>query len=235
MKTRKKAVYSVKMATGLENIGISASSFSFGSASTIIQIALPIVVLIGAIIYMVYLFSFDVKINIYNPSITGSMKEFDKGKRALDKKTKTIKEFVLMRYKKDWKGNIPSHFFIPTKKAFGRVGMELNMIRDTDNNLQPIMPPSRADVTSWDGMGPSDIAWALAQIEEGYNTFLKHDWLSKYGGLIIPIVGFIVVGVILLVLFKELEPLAAAFNSAADKIAEAMIMQSSQNIGGVTP
>jgi hypothetical protein len=189
----------------------------------------PIIIffLVWAIIH--YL-SYNIRIKIYSPGQKNSIGDNDRARETRDSKTKLVKRHQLKKFKKDWEGLIPAKFFIPFRGSFNRIYYEVNMIRDQEGNLQPIIPPRTSDVTNWEGMGSSDVQWALNVIEEGHSVYMKQSFWMQHGATIMAIGGFLIVGVIMLVLFKQLDVLAAAFNNAADKASEALIATNQQVI-----
>lgn len=218
------------MAVGGE-LGQALSGVNWGGGS-LAFLKWPIIsLIIFGVGYLIYwLMSFDVKVFIINPFKNNTIAEQDKGRLVRDRKSKLIKTFQLMKNKHDWHGSIPVNFFVAYKKSMSRFGRMIFMIRDENGELQPVKPPSDAVVSDWKGMTSSDIQWSLNEIQKGHDAYLKNGFWNQYGGAMIAIGGFAIVGVIMLVLFSELDTLAAAFNSAATKAAEALAASQVQTI-----
>lgn len=206
-------------------------SVDFGGASLgFLKWLIWPLLLFGLVYAIYYLFSFNIRVNIFNPYDRHSIKESDRAKAVRDRKSKQVKTHKLMKNKDDWVGIIPGRFLVPSMGLFRRIVYEVYMIRDEEKNLQPIRPPSNKDVHEWEGMSSSDIQWAFNVIDEGHSVYMKQSFWAQHGATLLAVGGFLVVGVVMLVLFKQLDVLAAAFNSAADKAAQAIAVANTQVI-----
>lgn len=206
--------------------GMIGGSFS-GWGAGIGQVGIMVLwlVLIFLCCYAVwFLLSFSIDIVIKERNGSSNIETRDKGKKVRDKKDKKIWELRLLKNKNDWRGPIHQRFIVPTKKAFGRLGWKIYFLRNDDGSLHPIAPPTVVG-NDWDSMGPADLKWAIIALQEGAAVYSKPDWMSKYGAVLVPIFGFIVVGVIMIVMFQQMEPLAQAFQTASNAYAEAIKSQ----------
>lgn len=202
----------------------------FGGSGTGAQIAgiLPYIlggaIIAGAFWFIIKYLRYNIKVNIYNPYGSGksSLKETDKALILRDRKMPGVRKFKLLKYKDDWLGGmIDTGYLIPVKKLFNMMGYEVNMVRDGEGRLQPIRPVGRADVVDWQTLSSADIAWAMNEIEQAVKTYQNMSAWERLAPVVVPIVGFAIVGVLGLVMFKEMSAVAEAFKSAASTLAAA--------------
>ena len=195
---------------------------SFGGLASQGGFALQLIlgfVTIGVVMYLVWwMFSYNVKVSVYERRGDTTLKVRDKGKVVHDKKRGT-EEFKLLKHKRGWDGPLRSKFFTPVKNMLG-IGYEVSFRRDEEGNLEPIMPPRHAG-EDWGGLQQADVRWAMMNAKEAVQRYSKDDGWEKWISTLAPVISVALVAVVLLIVMQQLEPLAQAFQNAATAFAEA--------------
>lgn len=172
------------------------------------------------IIYAAYkILRFNITVHIHNPHTR--LKDTDRGVIERDRKVQNKRKFILNRFNKDWHGDmIDESFFVPVKRPFGRIGIEVHMLRGLDGRLQPILPPTKSIEQTWSGMDPQDMVWGINEFRSGLDAVKNESQWDKLLPVVVPIIGFVIIAVIILVLFKEMTSIADALNNVAARLGD---------------
>lgn len=213
---------------GLENV---AGTFTKGfSQASSVAVYIFYGVVFGLVIWgVMYLLSFNVKVGIWQRSQGETLfVKWTKGRFKKDKQNPQTYLFYIMKDDR-WDQPFPKNYVIRESRGFGRLGLMVNFIEDSNGKLQPMNPPTAGVAMPWSGWSGNAMEFTTRKVREYAERFRKGDFMTKYGALI-QIGAFIIMFVLILVLFRKLEGVVEGLNAVA-----AALQTASQNFAAGSP
>lgn len=184
----------------------------------------------GGIVYLFWwLFAYNTKVIIHNP-IARRPATLDKARLSRTKDDKSIKKVVLLKNKHDFIGTVPENHLQAVLGLFSRVKYQIHMVRDRHGLLYSIPPPSEEGFYLDTGIPPALREWTKIKAREAAHRYTQNSVWLQYGPLLLGIGGFLIVGVIMLVISRDLGTVAEAFNAAAVAFKESSAAQAAGQV-----
>lgn len=216
----------------LEGVGDVVGNFSgaFATSGTLLSYIIGFLVLFGFVWVILWFISFKYNVNIYERKGDNTIIISDRGKETKDRKNKEIKEFRLFKNKDGWRGPLSEEFFVARKKRFG-IKYEINFFRNRQGKLIPMYPPLDID-REWEGLSGADLKWSQIAMRELRDHFTTLGFWDKYGQILLPFLAFAIIGVMGLVLFRQLEGVTEGLTSVAASLKNTATEAGKQTIIG---
>lgn len=213
----------------MAGLGDIAANFSGGfSAATSLAQYIFYGVVFGVVLYFAYyIMSFNVEARILERNGGKTpMERMEKGRFKKDKNNPGVVLFSMLKDKR-WEMPLPPDYIMLKKASFGRVRKVIYFMEDEHGRIQPFRPPHTGNAEQWSGFKPNAIQFMTAKLREYAMRFQKGDFWQKYGNLI-QMAGMVLMFVMILILFRQLDKVneglasvAAAFENAAKNLAAA--------------
>lgn len=175
-------------------------------------------ILFGLIVWAAwYLTSFNVKVYIRQRAGASYITVKDAGRFVKDKNNPGVEFFQLMRNKKRWNFPLDRNYVELERKILGRIGRCVFFAEDANGRLQPVRPIDDGGLMRWKGWTLDGMEYVTRGVKEQIERFKKGDWFAKYGG-VIQVGAYLVIMMILLVLFRQLEGVVEGLQSVAGSL-----------------
>lgn len=184
--------------------------------------------LLGGLVWIAwYITSFNVEIRIQERNKgTTPIEKTERGRFKKDKNNPGVMILSLMRDKR-WEMPFPNDFIQLKKGSFGKIKKVIYLLEDEDGRLQPLRPPHNNAAEKWVGWKPNAMEFVTRKVKESAERWRKGDFWAKYGNMI-QLGGILIMFILILVLFRQLEKVntglasvASAFQQAAENLAVA--------------
>lgn len=205
----------------MAGLGDIAGKFTagLGTAQTI-AVYLLYGLILGLIIWGAwYILSFNVKVEIHERNTSSQyIVKWVRGKFKKDKNNPGVFNFVMMKESR-WNQPLDKNYVQFERRGRGKLGMLVRFVEDSEGRLQPIRPVYNNVAVPWHGWNNNALEFTTRNVMQAIDVFKKGDFWSKYGGLI-QMGGFILMFVLLLVLFKQMDGVVEGLNGVANALSE---------------
>lgn len=210
-------------------MALELSSFlpSFGKLGTYVLLFGWVLLFGGLVWAMWWLFAYNVRVIVHNPIRRGPAMR-DKARLQRSKEDKSIRKLKLLKNKHDFMGTVPENHLQPVLGMFSRIGYQIHMVRDRHGALFSIPPPHEEGFLMDAAIAPALREWSRVKAREAADRYTRENFWIQYAPLLISITGFIIVGVIMLVVSRDLGTVAEAFNNAATAFKDATVTAAEQ-------
>lgn len=217
----------------MAGLGDIAGTFTsgFSQVTSVAQYILYGLILGLVIWFAWWITSFNVEVRILERHRgTTPIERMEKGRFKKDKNNPSTLILSLMRDKR-WEMPVPTDFIQLKRASFGKIKKVVTFLEDEQARLQPIKPPTVDVAEKWKGWTPNSMEFVTRKAKEYIERFRKGDFWEKYGNMI-QLGGILVMFVLILVLFRQLEKVNDGLSSVASAFSEAAKTMAAANAGG---